>query len=302
MVEWSDRFMMGIGDLDDDHQKLFAISKKIINTVQEGGDNSSVRMFILREGIRYLRGYFDNHAKREEAYMRQIGYSDYVFHKRLHDEFQDIQLVKYENIINQGGCSKEEILDFVGLGIGWLLEHISTADMAIVGRGLLSQPRTPFVSKESMEQEINLLFASTLNLDIHATVINTNYSGEYFGEAVYQQLIYNRDHREVVVMAGIEKKFLLYVAQLVYGEEMNEADALILSTFEIFSANFWKTFASRFIVFSDGISYKENHFLSRKQLQDKFTQRQPPLSLLFDSEQGKFFVSSTDEFFRGLEL
>ena len=29
MVEWSDRFMMGIGDLDDDHQKLFAISKKL---------------------------------------------------------------------------------------------------------------------------------------------------------------------------------------------------------------------------------------------------------------------------------
>ena len=42
--------------------------------------------------------------------------------------------------MKRGECSKEEIQDFVGSGIGWLLEHIATADMAIIGKGILAAP------------------------------------------------------------------------------------------------------------------------------------------------------------------
>lgn len=42
---------------------------------------------------------------------------------------------RFEEIIERGNCSRDEVFDFVGVGIGWLLEHISTADMAIVGQG-----------------------------------------------------------------------------------------------------------------------------------------------------------------------
>lgn len=96
-------------------------------------------------------------------------------------------------------------------------------------------------------------------------------------------------------MAGIEKRFLLQVVRRIYGAEINEADALILSTFEIFGANFWRTLAGRFISDSTGMKYQESHFLTQQQLAQQFTKHRPTLSVLFSSDQGSFFVSSDDK-------
>ena len=295
IVQWSNRYCMGVQEFDSDHKQLFQIADKIIQTVNQHINDSKMRIFMLREGIKYLKDYFDVHAVREEAYMRKIAYDGYFQHKRLHDEFQDIQLVKYDTILQNGRCTKDEILEFVGSGIGWLLEHITTADMAIVGKGQLSRPQADRIDRETLLEEINGLFASTLNLEVNARIQTTEYSGEPFGEAVYQQLTYTRGAQQITVLAGIEKKFLMHVARMIYGSEINEADALILSTFEIFGANFWRTLAGRFVSDGAGLQYKENHFLTQKQLEQKFIQRQPLISVLFASDQGSFFVASDDE-------
>ncbi|MDR3767646.1 MAG: hemerythrin family protein [Butyricicoccus sp.] len=295
IVQWSDRYCMGVSEFDNDHKQLFQIAGKIIQTVNQHIHDSKMRVFMLREGIKYLKDYFDVHAVREEAYMRKIAYDGYFQHKRLHDEFRDIQLVKYDTILQHGQCTKDEILEFVGSGIGWLLEHVTTADMAIVGKGQLSRPQADHVNRETLTDEINGLFVSTLNLQVNAQIETTEYSGEPFGDAVYQQLTYTRGAQQITVMAGIEKRFLMRVARMIYGDEMSEADALILSTFEIFGANFWRTLASRFVSDNAGLKYKENHFLTQKQLEQKFIQRQPLISILFSSDQGGFFVASDDE-------
>lgn len=296
MIQWNEYYRMGIEDFDNDHKQLFKIASRIIDMVQQSMDDSNTRLHIMREGIKYLRSYFDNHALREEAYMRKIGYADYAAHKQMHDEFQQIQLVKYEKILENDNCTKEDILDFVGSGIGWLLEHITTADMAIVGKGFLSKPKVNTVNSEVLENEINHLFVATLNMDVHARIIQENYQGENFGQAVYQLLTYRRGENIISVMAGIEKKFMLSVANMIYGDEIDQADALIISTFEIFSANFWKTLAARFVIEEGNMQYQENHFLTQKQLQQQFLEKKPILSVLFECDKGKFFLSSDDKF------
>lgn len=60
------------------------------------------------------------------------------------------------------------MFDFVGVGIGWLLEHISTADMAIVGKGVLCSPKAEELNEKVLEQEVNMLFTATLNLNLNA--------------------------------------------------------------------------------------------------------------------------------------
>lgn len=295
IIPWSDRYSMGVEEIDNDHKQLFQIAGKLIQTVNQNIDDSSMRFSLLREGMAYLKDYFDVHAVREEAYMRQIAFEGYFQHKRLHDEFRDIQLVKYQTILQQGQCTKDEILEFVGGGIGWLFEHVTTADMAIVGKGQLSQPQADRIDHETLQNEINGLFSSTLGLNIRARVQSDDYHGEPFGEAVYQQLTYTRGAEQVTVMAGIEKRFLLQVVRRIYGAEINEADALILSTFEIFGANFWRTLAGRFISDSTGMKYQESHFLTQQQLAQQFTKHRPTLSVLFSSDQGSFFVSSDDK-------
>ncbi len=298
MIQWNEYYMMGIEDFDNDHKQLFKIADRIINMVNQSMGDSNTRLHIMREGIKYLRSYFDNHALREEAYMRRIGYADYAMHKNLHDEFQQIQLVKYEKLIEDGNCSKDDILDFVGTGIGWLLEHITTADMAIVGKGFLSKPKVHnTINPEILEEEINHLFVATLNMDIHARIIKDDYQGESFGQGVYQMLTYRRGQNTISVMAGIENKFLLSVANMVYGDEIDQADALIVSTFEIFSANFWRTLATRFTFHDDNLQFKENHFMTQKQLQQHFEKEQV-ISVLFESDKGKFFLASDDRFLK----
>lgn len=294
-IKWKDHYSMGIEALDDDHKRLFKIAGKIIDTIEDSrGMDEKARLFVVREGVKYLKNYFAEHALREEAYMREIGYSDYVAHKRLHDEFQTVQIAKFEKVIECGICTRDEAFAFVGVGIGWLLEHVSTADMAIVGKGVLCYPSEKKVDQQVLEQEINRMFAATLNIDAQAKVINGDYGGEYFGEAVYQSIIYSKNGKKVTVFAGIEKSFLIGISKLIYGE-LEDSDALLLSMFEIFGANFWRTLGERLIKQEGDVKYLEGHFLARKQVEEVFTKRLPVVSVLFDSNRGKFFVCSDDE-------
>lgn len=73
---------------------------------------------------------------------------------------------------------------------------------------------------------------------------------------------------------------------------VEELDALILSTLELFSANFWRTLGNRFAGGVEGLEYRENHYLLHSQIQERFERRIPKLSLLFSSNSGRFFVSS----------
>ena len=296
-VSWSEHYTMGIPEIDEDHKHLFRIAEKLVNTVESPqGMNEWSRMFVVREGVKYLKNYFLEHAAREEEYMRRIGYADYVTHKRLHDEFQYVQMARFEEIIERGNCSRDEVFDFVGVGIGWLLEHISTADMAIVGKGVLCSPKAEELNEKVLEQEVNMLFTATLNLNLNARIINPDYGGEAFGDALCQQYIYQKDQKKVYIYSGIEKSFLIGVAKMVYGEDLGESEGLILSTLEVFGANFWRTLGERLIQHNSGGSvYKENHFLSGKELRDVYAAKIPAVSVLFDSDMGKFFIASEDE-------
>lgn len=297
-VKWNDHYLMGLEILDKDHKQLFQIASRIIETVEKSdGMNEQERIFVVREGVKYLQSYFQEHAAREEAYMRQIGYRDYAVHKYLHDEFQFGHLSRFEAVIERGSCTRDEVFEFVGTGIGWLLEHIATADMAIVGKGVLCWPATRELNQQAIEEEVNRMFVATLNMDVHAKVLNEQYVGEPFGEAIYQSFLYRKGKRELSVMAGIEKKFLIRIAQSVYDDGLEDADALILSSIEIFGANFWRTLGERLLKSDDKVEYLQGRFLSLKQLRETMVSHPPAISVLFGSDMGKFFIASEDSYF-----
>ena len=293
-IIWHKDYEMGIESFDHDHKQLFAIAGKLLDKVQDPFDvkESYIRLFVLREGMRYLWGYFDDHALREEAYMRKIGYADYALHKRLHDEFKENTLARYQGVLETGMCSQEEVMDFVGRGIGWLVEHISTADLAIVGRGTIGKPQITITDTGVLEQEFNAIFAATLNIDLGARLIDLNYTGDSFGSAICQELIYQRGEHRVSVLAGIENSLLTAAAEAVYGSDLQGMEPLIMATLELFSANFWRTIGSRFVEGDAEMLFKENHFLTQAQIQERYAKHMPKFSALFDSNKGKFFVAT----------
>lgn len=295
MLAWSENFAMGVAELDEEHRHLFKISEQILEKLRTRGHEDATRMFLVREGLNYLKGYFDGHAYREEAYMRKIGYEGYALHKVLHDDFRHIQIAKYQKIVDSGVCTKEDAWDFVGTGIGWLLEHITTADMAIVGKGVLSKPAETELDIAAVEKEVNLLLTATLNLEANARIVSTSYRGEPFGKAVYQKFVYEREGTESVVVSGIERSFLLDVATALYGAGAEHEMDLVLSTIEMFSAHFWVTLGRQLTGLSGRIDIKENHFLTGESLPRELEKMGPPVSILFTSDKGKFFVASSSQ-------
>ena len=160
MIKWSKNYLMGIDKLDEEHKELFRISDQIYNKVMERGDDAKYRLFLMNETLEYMLRYVKRHAKGEEIYMREIGYAGYEFHKMLHDEFYNMLLKKKADIVKRNECSKKEIAELVGDGIGWLLEHITTEDMAIVGKGIsaISSYNSDF--EEQLKNVINTNFIS----------------------------------------------------------------------------------------------------------------------------------------------
>ena len=292
MIKWSKNYLMGIDKLDEEHKELFRISDQIYNKVMERGDDAKYRLFLMKETLENMLRYFKRHAKSEEIYMREIGYAGYEFHKMLHDEFYNMLLKKKADIVKRNECSKKEIAELVGDGIGWLLEHIITEDMAIVGKGIsaISSYNSDF--EEQLKNVINTNLISFLNVAANVKIINRNYQGENFGKVICQKMVYNLGSRQIVVISGIEKTFLIRVAEMIYGIDIEDEMDLVLYSMQTFGANFWRSIGQYFVGNHDLLSLSSNSFIIARSIPEELDMLKPEKSLLFDSDMGKFFIAS----------
>ena len=294
IIQWNEDYKMGIELLDEEHAQLFEIAKKIIDRMMEHNNDPNMRLFVVREGLTFINNYFAEHAKHEEAYMRKINYNGYAVHKMLHDDFYNIELEKYRKIVENGSCDKKEVYDFIGSAIGWLLEHVAITDMAIVGKGILAK-RTPLnINEEVLEKEVNRMFQEILHINANAEIVKTDYRGEYFGKAFYQKLVYGNgnDTDNIIVITGIEKAFVLDVAKIIYGDEIEDEIDLVLPTLQSFTVNFWRSLGMRFVGDAIGVKLQESSFMMKKHLAEEIKKLDPKLSVLFTSDKGKFFLAS----------
>jgi len=291
LIKWSKNYLMGIDKLDEEHKELFRISDQIYNKVMERGDDAKYRLFLMNETLEYMLRYFKRHAKSEEIYMREIGYAGYEFHKMLHDELYNM-LKKNADIVKRNECSKKEIAELVGDGIGWLLEHIITEDMAIVGKGIsaISSYNSDF--EEQLKNVINTNLISFLNVTANVKIINRNYQGEDFGKVICQKMVYNLGSRQIVVISGIEKTFLIRVAEMIYGTDIEDEMDLVLYSMQTFGANFWRSIGQYFVGNHDLLSLSSNSFIIARSIPEELDMLKPEKSLLFDSDMGKFFIAT----------
>ena len=292
LIKWSKNYLMGIDKLDEEHKELFRISDQIYNKVMERGDDAKYRLFLMNETLEYMLRYFKRHAKGEEIYMREIGYAGYEFHKMLHDEFYNMLLKKKADIVKRNECSKKEIAELVGDGIGWLLEHIITEDMAIVGKGIsaISSYNSDF--EEQLKNVINTNLISFLNVAANVKIINRNYQGEDFGKVICQKMVYNLGSRQIVVISGIEKTVLIRVAEMIYGIDIEDEMDLVLYSMQTFGANFWRAIGQYFVGNHDLLSLSSNSFIIARSIPEELDMLKPEKSLLFDSDMGKFFIAT----------
>ncbi len=120
MIEWEEKYSVGISVIDEEHKTLIGILNKAI-FVKEHNDKPEGIKDVLSEMVEYYQKHFST----EEAYMIQFNYPEFQIHKNEHLDFTNKTIVTLNKVI-KGECHvTSEILEFLKQ---WLVNHIQGTD------------------------------------------------------------------------------------------------------------------------------------------------------------------------------
>ena len=126
-LEWSDEYLIGVGELDYEHKDLFIRLNELHEELIQHEDKDEIERCL---GEIYAR--LSAHFALEENFMRKSKSLNYVRHKQEHDAF----LEDFIDIINDFRVSPElseggELAEFLQY---WILNHIITSDREMVSK------------------------------------------------------------------------------------------------------------------------------------------------------------------------
>ena len=120
MIEWEDKYSVGISVIDEEHKKLIGILNKAI--IAKGNkDNLEETKEIIGEMLEYS----DKHFSTEEAYMVKFKSPEYEWHKAVHLDFIDATIMNYNKLISGDCQAANKILEYLKQ---WLVNHIQVTD------------------------------------------------------------------------------------------------------------------------------------------------------------------------------
>ncbi len=79
MIEWDDKYSVGISIIDNEHKKLIGIMNKAI-VLEQNSSNPKEITEVLNE----MNKYAQTHFATEETYMVKFNYPDYEQHRKEH--------------------------------------------------------------------------------------------------------------------------------------------------------------------------------------------------------------------------
>jgi hemerythrin len=120
MFEWKPEYAVGIGSIDAQHQKLFAIARELYEAMSAGRAKASLALILDR-----LVQYTATHFAHEECLMRVHDYPDFLKHKAQHDALTK-QVLAFQQEFDAGMVSMTvQLLQFLK---NWLENHIIVSD------------------------------------------------------------------------------------------------------------------------------------------------------------------------------
>ena len=120
--QWDSSLETGYEKVDKQHKQLVAAVNNLMDASLNGRGDAAVM-----ETLDFLTGYAIKHFADEEQLMTDYDYTDYLNHKRLHDDFKIVVGELNQKVANEGPT--KELIDIVSSTIGsWLLNHIKGDD------------------------------------------------------------------------------------------------------------------------------------------------------------------------------
>lgn len=121
--DWSDVYLIGIPEIDRQHQGFFAASHRLYEGIlSRDGKNAVV------EALSFMRQYADQHFTDEVAFMRKHEYPGIKEHLLLHAAFFR-RLDELENDLMMFGPSQDLADRALDITQDWLIDHIADEDM-----------------------------------------------------------------------------------------------------------------------------------------------------------------------------
>lgn len=121
-VVWSEKFVLGVDAIDNEHQKIVTMINSLIALVNEGDQEKFIPT--LDGLLSFAVEHFDN----EEQYMASIHYPELNSHRRIHENLKN-QLAQYRK---QAGTKDFDQVKFIRFVQSWLLSHILGVDSKYV--------------------------------------------------------------------------------------------------------------------------------------------------------------------------
>jgi len=124
-LTWDTTLVMGVPELDKQHQELFQRLDALMHAVRHGSSRDEVG-----RTLSFLCGYVRTHFAEEERLMRETGYPALPDHKAQHDRFSgDLAALEAEH--KRDGPSPSLILRVNARVSTWLRDHIYRVDRAL---------------------------------------------------------------------------------------------------------------------------------------------------------------------------
>ena len=123
-VSWKNEFLIGVAEIDRQHQQLFHRFDLFLEAVEQGKGERE-----LEEVLKFLDDYVQNHFKAEEMLQKRFRYPHLEMHADEHRSFEK-QLLDLKQ--HQG--SKGEVVHLTrNVLMQWLIGHICKVDSALAG-------------------------------------------------------------------------------------------------------------------------------------------------------------------------
>lgn len=119
-ITWSDKYSVGIKDIDEQHQKLLDILNELHEAMKSGKGKD-----IIHSTVGKLIDYTVYHFTLEEKLMSKYSYPEYKKHKDAHQQFVD-KIKEYQISISNG--TTPITIELIGFLRDWVLKHVSGMD------------------------------------------------------------------------------------------------------------------------------------------------------------------------------
>lgn len=225
MYQFTNDLLIGIEEIDKEHEKFFSIINKALASLQNEDINIQA---LARETLAELLAYARTHFAHEEAYMMELQDPELATQKQEHADFINrMQNISFQNMGDYEVRQKiEELLKYLS---GWLFKHIIGSDTLI---GKFESPFA-FTSKYHtgialVDEEHKRLFEIIANADkiIHADLLHDKYDEiiQILSELKEYTLVHFQDEEDYMKQIGYPELDLQQKAHNAFVEKLASID------------------------------------------------------------------------------